>query len=73
MEDIFFLFFGLLLIVLGTHGLRLVTVIMVVWELAEELKQMKSQQVHEYIKSKENILDLAILALIPLMLFLPDL
>ena len=73
MEDIFFLFFGLLLIVLGTHGLRLVTVIMVVWEVAEELKQMKSQQVHVYIKSKENILDLAILALIPLMLFLPDL
>ena len=73
MDDVFFLFFGMLLVVLGSHGLRLVTLIMLFWELVEELKQMKTQSVHEYIKSKENILDLTILALTPLILFLPDL
>ena len=73
MDDVFFLFFGLLLIVLGSHGLRLITVTMVVWELAEELKQMKAQKVQEYIKNKENILDLTILASTPIMLVLPNL
>ena len=73
MDDVFFLFFGLLLIVLGSDGLRLITVTMVVWELAEELKQMKAQKVQEYIKNKENILDLTILASTPIMLVLPNL
>ena len=70
-EDILFLFLGILVCVVGSRGLRLVTSVMAFWMLAEEAVQLKTQKT-DYLKSKENLLDIAMLTLALPILFLPE-
>ena len=70
-QDIFLLFLGIILLVVGTPGLRIITGVMVLWQLAEEAIQLKTQNT-KYLKSTENLLDITMLLLVPLLLVLPD-
>ena len=70
-EDVLFLFLGFFVCIVGSQGLRVVTSIMAFWMLAEEAVQLKTQNT-DYLKSKENLLDLCMLTLTLPMLFLPD-
>ena len=70
-EDVLFLFLGFFVCIVGSQGLRVVTSIMAFWMLAEEAVQLKTQKT-DYLKSKENLLDLCMLTLTLPMLFLPD-
>lgn len=70
-EDVLFLFLGFFVCIVGSRGLRVVTSIMAFWMLAEEAVQLKTQKT-DYLKSKENLLDLCMLTLTLPMLFLPD-
>ena len=70
-EDVLFLFLGFFVCIVGSRGLRVVTSIMAFWMLAEEAVQLKTQNT-DYLKSKENLLDLGMLTLTLPMLFLPD-
>ena len=70
-EDVLFLFLGFFVCIVGSRGLRVVTCIMAFWMLAEEAVQLKTQNT-DYLKSKENLLDLCMLTLTLPMLFLPD-
>ena len=69
-QDIFLLFLGIILLVVGTPGLRIITGVMVLWQLVEEAIQLKTQ--NKYLKSTENLLDITMLLLVPLLLVLPD-
>ena len=69
-EDVLFLSLGIFVCIVGTRGLRVVTCIMVIWMLAEEAVQLKTQK-FGYFKSKENILDIGLLTLALPMLYLP--
>ena len=70
-EDWFFLALGILLCIVGSPSLRLVTGIMSIWMLWEEVVQLITLG-FAYLKSKENVLDLVMLSLVLPMLFLPD-
>ena len=70
-EDWFFLALGILLCIVGSPSLRLVTSIMSIWMLWEEVVQLITLG-FAYLKSKENVLDLVMLLLVLPMLFLPD-
>ena len=70
-EDVAFLFFGIILLVVGTPGLRIITGVMVLWHLGEEAVQFKTQGM-KYLSNKENRLDLIMLSLILPLLLLPD-
>ena len=70
-EDVLFLFLGIFVCIVGSPGLRVVTSIMAFWMLAEEAVQLKTQKT-DYLKSKENLLDLGMLTLTLPVLFLPD-
>ena len=69
-EDVLFLSLGIFVCIVGSQGLRVVTSIMVIWMLAEEAVQLKTQK-FGYFKSKENILDIGLLTLALPMLYLP--
>ena len=70
-EDWFFFALGILLCVVGSPSLRLVTGIMSIWMLWEEVVQLITLG-FAYLKSKENVLDMFMLVLVLPMLFLPD-
>ena len=70
-EDVAFLSFGIILLVVGTPGLRIITGVMVLWHLGEEAVQFKTQGM-KYLSNKENTLDLIMLSLILPLLLLPD-
>ena len=65
-----YFFLGIILLVVGTPGLRIITGVMVLWQLVEEAIQLKTQ--NKYLKSTENLLDITMLLLVPLLLVLPD-
>ena len=70
-EDIFLLFLGIILLVVGTPGLRIITGVMALWQLGEEAIQLKTLYT-KYLRSKENLLDITVLLLVPSILVLPD-
>ena len=70
--DILFLCLAAFVCSVGSRGLRIVTIVMAIWMLGEEGVQMKTQKADYFIKSKENLLDMAIFTLPLPILFLPD-
>ena len=68
-EEILFFLLSVLLLVVNTNGLPLVLLITTLWQLWEELSQVKLQK-WGYV-GKENFIDLFTFLLVFLLLFLP--